>query len=94
MRDEHKAALKEVLPLLIYPGMYSVDFGVAAFTPLYVSYVYLSTSISFQSRHSSHPNSAAHFIPSASQHSTQAMCPSAHTTQDGPCRGGHVARRR
>ena len=43
VRDEHKAALKEVLSLLIYPGMYSVDF---AFTPLYVSYVYLSTSIS------------------------------------------------
>ena len=46
VRDAHKAALKEVLPLLIYPEMCSVVFGVAAFTPLYVSYVYLSTSIS------------------------------------------------
>eukprot|EP00731_Ephydatia_muelleri_P015775 Em0009g199a len=47
VRDAHKAALKEVLPLLIYPGMYSVVFGVAAFTPLYVSYAQrnMSTSI-------------------------------------------------
>ena len=37
VRDAHKAALKEVLPLLIYPGMYSVVFGVAVFAPLYFS---------------------------------------------------------
>ncbi|KAL5481404.1 hypothetical protein EMCRGX_G021553, partial [Ephydatia muelleri] len=46
VRDAHKAALKEVLPLLIYPGMYSVVFGVAAFTPLYVSYAHRNVSIS------------------------------------------------
>ena len=46
VRDAHRAALKEVLPLLIYPGMYSVVFGVAAFTPLYVSYAYRNVSIS------------------------------------------------
>ena len=46
MKVAHKAALKEVLPLLIYPGTYSVVFGIAAFTPLYVSYAHRSVSIS------------------------------------------------
>ena len=46
VKDAHKAALKEVLPLLIYPGTYCVVFGVAAFTPLYVSYAYRNVSIS------------------------------------------------
>ena len=46
VKAAHKAALKEVLPLLIYPGTYCVVFGVAAFTPLYVSYAYRNVSIS------------------------------------------------
>lgn len=46
VRHAHEAALKEVLPLLIYPGTYSLIFGVAAFTPLYVSYVHRNMSIS------------------------------------------------
>ena len=40
----HKAALKEVLPLLIYPGTFSLVFGLAAFTPLYVPNTYRSVS--------------------------------------------------
>ena len=44
MKVAHKAALKEVLPLLIYPGTYSVVFGLAVFSPLYVSNEYGSVS--------------------------------------------------
>ena len=37
----HKA---EVSPLLIYPAAYSLDFGLASFTPLYVPNTYRSVS--------------------------------------------------
>ena len=38
VRDTHSAALKEVLPLLIYPGTYSLVFAAATFGVFYASF--------------------------------------------------------